>query len=207
MMNDGELITAVKESFSRVHAATPLEVVVRRGRARRARRWIAGLAGAGALAAGAALGVTLLVPGAGPGEVRLAAWSVATRPGGTVTVAISELRDAARLQRTLRADGVPATIRFRNENPPACLYYPYYPQEPRKLDLLMQRIFPQIGFTSSSTGAAFAINRSAIPRGAGLWINVIPPQTRPGPAGSGIDTVGFSTAWALVYASGHCPSP
>jgi hypothetical protein len=203
MMNDADLITAVRESFSGIHAATPLEVVVRRGRMRRARHRIAGLAGAAALAVVAALAVTSLVPGAG--QVRLAAWTVATRPGGTVTVYIHQLRDAAGLQQTLRADGVPATVRFVNQNPPPCLYYPYHPQQPIKLDLLLRAIFLDSGSTASASGAAFAIKPSAIPRGAGVWIQVSPPQNAPGPPGSGLETTSFATAWALVYASGHCP--
>jgi hypothetical protein len=37
-MNDSEVMTAVRDSLSDVHTATPVEQIVRRGRAVRARR-------------------------------------------------------------------------------------------------------------------------------------------------------------------------
>ena len=57
-MNDDELITAVREPFTAVHSTTPVEQIVSRSRAIRARRRIPGVAGALAVAAGAALAVT-----------------------------------------------------------------------------------------------------------------------------------------------------
>ena len=62
-MNDDELITLVRESFTDVHMTTPVEQIASRGRAVRARRRIPALAGALAVAAGAALAVTSLLPG------------------------------------------------------------------------------------------------------------------------------------------------
>jgi hypothetical protein len=50
--------------------------------------------------------------GGGQGTAQLAAYTVATHPDGTIQVTIRELRDAAGLQRTLRADGVPANVTF-----------------------------------------------------------------------------------------------
>ena len=61
-MNDDELITAVREPFTAVHSATPVEQIVSRSRAIRARRRIPGVAGALAVAAGAALAVTAVLP-------------------------------------------------------------------------------------------------------------------------------------------------
>jgi len=39
---------------------------------------------------------------------------------GDIKVTIRELRDPAGLQRTLRADGVPASVTFAGQQNPAC---------------------------------------------------------------------------------------
>ena len=43
-------------------------------------------------------------------SARLAAWTVTRQADGDITVTVNELRDPAGLQRTLRADGVPASV-------------------------------------------------------------------------------------------------
>ena len=50
-MNDHDLITAVRDSFTDVHSTTPVERIVSRSRAIRNRRRIPGLAAATAVAA------------------------------------------------------------------------------------------------------------------------------------------------------------
>ena len=62
-MNDDDLITAVRESFTDVHSDTPVERIVTRSRAVRARRRIPGLAAALTVAAVTVLAVTTLLPG------------------------------------------------------------------------------------------------------------------------------------------------
>ena len=114
-MNDDELMTAVRESFTDVHSATPVEQIVNRSRAVRTRRRIPAMAAALAVVAAAAIAVTTLLPGhqpSGPVTVQLAAWTVVKQADGTVYVTIRELRDPAGLQRTLRADGIPASVTF-----------------------------------------------------------------------------------------------
>jgi hypothetical protein len=115
-MNDSEVMTAVRDSLSDVHTATPVEQIVRRGRAVRARRRIPGVAGALAVAAGAALAVTALVPSGHPASTqppaRLTAWTVTRQSDGAVKVIIREFRDPAGLQAKLRADGVRASVLF-----------------------------------------------------------------------------------------------
>ena len=123
-MNDDTLMTAVREPFTAVHMDTPVEQIVRRGRAVRARRRVLGLAGAAAVAAGATVAVTALLPAGHPAGAQLAAWTVTGQANGTIDVTIRELRDAARLQSTLRADGVPASVTFGSEPNPSCREYP-----------------------------------------------------------------------------------
>jgi hypothetical protein len=60
-MNDDELLTAVKQQRSKVPTTVPVEQVIRRGRAVRARRRVLGLAVALALVAAAVVAVTALL--------------------------------------------------------------------------------------------------------------------------------------------------
>jgi hypothetical protein len=65
------------------------------------------LAGAGVAAATAAIALV-----ATSGDVTPSAYAVQTRPGGAVSVSINSLADAAGLQRSLRAAGVPAVVDY-----------------------------------------------------------------------------------------------
>jgi hypothetical protein len=119
-MNDDELMTAVRESFADIRSNTALERIVSRSRAVRARRRIPAVTGVLALAAGAAVAVTALLPASPtashqpshPVRAQLAAWTVSKGAGGTILVRIREFRDRAGLQRKLRADGIPASVIF-----------------------------------------------------------------------------------------------
>jgi hypothetical protein len=180
--------------------ATPAADIITRVRRRRLRY---GLAAATVIAAVTAL---TLLPGSGSHgggngttPVRLAAWTVSVRPGGRVRVTIRDLRNPAGLQRQLRADGVPATVRFTSQIPRPCLYYPEPAHHPFRL---LDRIFLQNSQAGGQT--VFTINPAAIPAPIGLWINVSPPSPQPGRHGR--RSAGFSAGWTLVYASGRCPS-
>ena len=73
-MNDDQLITMVRESFTGVRTATGVEQIVGRSRVMRARRRVSVLAGALALTlalvAGTALAVTAFHPGGRPASPR-----------------------------------------------------------------------------------------------------------------------------------------
>lgn len=191
-MNDCDMVQLIREPLEDVHATTALSAVIRQGRALRRRRRLGRWGGAGALATGAALGVTML----SSGGTALAAWTVAVQPH-SVMITINQLRDPAGLQRTLRADGVPATVRFNGKMPPSCLLYPGTPSE---IFTLTKRIFYS---SPPSAQAAYAIDTSAIPANVGLWLTVGPVRSA-GQAG-GMTTQTFTGSEALVYASGHCP--
>ncbi len=186
-MNDSELITAVRESFTGVLSDTGAEQIISRGRAMRARRRVPVLAAALAVAAGAAVGVTALTPAqhqaSRPAGAQLAAWTVVKRADGTVLVTIRQLRDPAGLQRRLRADGVPAAVTFfGGTTPRSCRRYPMNVA-------LINRVF-----TSRTMGGfpVMDIHPSALPHGAGVQIN--PPNQQP------VRRV----AIGLVYASPSC---
>ena len=67
-MNDDELITAVRDQRSKVPMTTPVEQIINRGHAVRARRRIPGLAAALAVVAAAVFAVTALLPAGRPGQ-------------------------------------------------------------------------------------------------------------------------------------------
>ena len=159
-MNDDELITAVREAVADVHATTPVEQIRRRGRTVRARRRIPGLAAVAIAAVAATALLTASHPASHRARTELMAWTVAKQRGGTISVTIRELYDPAGLQRTLRADGVPAVVTFYGQGrPPSCR--PYAAGRG-----LLGKIFP-----APLPPAAVVIRPSALPAGAGVYLN------------------------------------
>ena len=190
-------LTAARDALADVRMSRPAETIMNRARKRRVRR---GLTAAAMAAGTAALAVTALLPG-GTGPARLAAWTVTAQPGGRVVVTIRELRDPAGLQRTLHGDGVPATVRFGdNNNPQSCLYYPLSPAQYYRLE---PKVFPADNGDAQGENA-FVIDTAAIPAGVGLWITVGPVQDQAGQ--DGMSSTSFTFGWTFVYASGRCAS-
>lgn len=184
-MNDNELIAVVREQRNKVQMTTPVEQIINRGYAVRARRRIPGLAGVLAVVAAAAFAVIALLPASHPAShqpgVQLAAWTVVKQADGTVSVTIRELRDPAGLQSRLRADGVPASVNFSGQRNLSCQRY-------TAGIALINRVF-----TVQSAGGfpVMVIHPSALPSGAGVEIN---PPAQPA----------IRVAIGLVYASPQC---
>ena len=203
-MNDTKLADAVRsglteacESLSTVHLAIPAsEIMTRADKARRRRRQSV-LTGAGGLAA-AAVAVSIALPGghpaashpvashpavshpavshpaSGPG-VQLTAWTVTRQASGSIQVTFREATDAAGLQRTLRADGVPVSVTFTGQQNPACRPYPAGTGQ--ALRPFGTRTGPLGGPSfihnpkaAYNTPDALVIHPSALPSGAGLQI-------------------------------------
>jgi hypothetical protein len=211
-MNDTKLADAVKsglteacDSLSTVHLAIPAsQIMARADQARRHRR-LGMLAGAGGLAA-VAVAVSVALPAShqaqghppsGP-AARLAAWTVTRQAGGSIQVSFfGELRDPAGLQRTLRADGVPASVTFIGQQNPACQAYPSPPGNPpssfRQPEPFQGPLSRVVGAPfSNPPGDAMVIHPAALPPGAGLQIAVM-RGIPPGPAGP----------WPYPKGSGH----
>jgi hypothetical protein len=217
-MNDNELITVVRESFTGVHTDTPVEQIVSRGRAVRARRRVTGLAGAVALAAAAALAVTTLLPGGPqasprPPAAQLAAWTVTRQADGSIRVTIRELRNPAGLQNKLRADGVPASVTLLGRQNPSCQRYPAsralaHKVFSRTLELIPPpRQGPPAGTPLSRIGVivVMLIHPSALPRGAGVQLATSFTLLPPVAANGGVEHVAHLGAELnLVYASPAC---
>jgi hypothetical protein len=211
-MNDDDLMTIVRHSFTDLHSITPVEKILSRGRAARARRRIPVLAGALAVAGAAVLAVTTLLPGAhqpapqpGTSPARLAAWTVTRQADGTIRVTIFELRDPAELQRQLRADGVPASVTLVGQENPACRPYPASPElRKRVLSITFDVIpSPHKGPPPSNSPPqpnlvmVFHINPRALPAGTGVQIATSFSPVRPGLARASLGN-------GLVYASPQC---
>jgi hypothetical protein len=186
-MNDNELITALREQRDKVPMNTPVEQIISRGRAVRARRRIPRVAGALGAAAAVAFAVSVALPAGHPASeprAQLAAWTVARQADGSIQVTIRELRDPAGLQRTLRADGVPASVTFTGQENPACQPYLGAGGNMAVSDRAWRR------------DRILVIRPSALPSGTGLQIY---PFFYPGPGGSFV-----YVAWGLVQASPQC---
>ena len=180
MVNDAEVITAVRASYAEIHLDVPLDVIVRRGRRLRAQRRLPGLAGAAGTAAALELAVAALVPGSGSmGTGRLAAWTVVSQQDGSVRVALrgAQIRDVAGLQDKLRADGIPARVtRIGYLRPPlsvpGCQVSGDWSAGPGGISYaLWHKIFygPHTGQQSNH---AFWVYRSAIPHGLGVLVDI-----------------------------------
>jgi hypothetical protein len=179
-MNDSETVdvvrdslTTAKDSLIGVHVNTPLDAIVRNGRARRRRHRLTGLTGAMAVTAGVAMAVIALASSGHPASqlghsashpliARLAAWTVAKQANGDIKITIRELSDPSGLQSTLRADGVPANVSSSTQFDPSCQRYPM-------TQALFTSIYrPQKGVGSGNT--VLVIHPSALPTGAGVEI-------------------------------------
>jgi hypothetical protein len=177
------------------------------------RRFI--LAGAAGIAASVAVALAFILPGStghtgSSGE--FAAWTVVKQPGGSVMVTLHEVRDPARLQRTLRADGIPAHVYVAGHKDPGtgipgCHVYP--PGVPGGTSFsLWRRVF--FGPHTKVTTYDFWVYPSAIPSGFGVGITILvgpsklsnnPRDQHPGAdAGYGVNGIGLS----LVKATPRC---
>jgi hypothetical protein len=206
-MNNDELITMVRESVTGVHMTIPEEQIVSRSAAIRARRRIPAAAGALAVAGGAALAVTALVPSghqAGhPVSVRLAAWTVTRQASGDIDVTINQLKNPAGLQTTLRADSLPVNVSFSGPAPSASCQ-PYNNVSKSVLSAVVQ-------LSPGGKSAHFAIDPSALPSGTGLAIydnpgGGAPPPSPPAQGTGNPPPAGLTgpLAFGLVHSSQQC---
>jgi hypothetical protein len=184
MNEDRELLTAVRESLTGVTLSIPLEATIHRGRKLRARRRIAGISGAAVIAIVTALTVTGLGNGSSSApQERLAAWTVTDLPHGLIVVRISQLRDPAGLQRTLRAHGVPAAVAFQGGTlsltpplPRDCGDIGLSPEADTQLQVRILDITPghpmPMATHDGRRTIALVIRPAAIPKGIGLNLTV-----------------------------------
>jgi hypothetical protein len=190
-------LTTARDSLTEVQMTTPLDTIVRHGRARRRRHRLTGLAGAAVVAVGTVLAVTALLPASHPASrpprIQLAAWMVVKQPGGIIDVTIRELHDPAGLQAALRADGVPASVSFGNGQQTACRSYPGGGFMTSTNTAMFNRVFPP-----GPPSAAVSIRPSVLPSGTGVLLAFLQrshPQT-------GLPVIQLEAA--VVQASPQC---
>jgi hypothetical protein len=117
-MNDEDLITAVRDSFTDVRSATPVELIVSRSRTVRARRRVRALTAALAVAGAAAVAVTSLLPGSRVGVAPSATNSLRARLVAAV--------DGARGDILVAQGGLSGTGQHGGSE--QTLTYPWYPR-------------------------------------------------------------------------------
>jgi hypothetical protein len=232
-MSDADVLRAAAESLSAIPmpSAPAATTIITTGRARRRRR-MAGLSVAGTAAvtlvalglSGALGGTSHQLSGAAshqPTHVQLAAWTVTELADGNISVRISQFKDPAGLQSTLRADGVPASVTFASQRNPACHPYPggtpgagSVPPSPLRASTLLKQVFPkpyqQLG-SLPGTGPARMVKAGppAPPPSGNRTVIVIDPSALPRNAGVQLATNDAATALGLpvvVYASPQCTS-
>jgi hypothetical protein len=135
------------------------------------------LAGAGAVAAAA---VVTLVAAGGDGQTA-AAYDLAPRADGEVTVTIHSLSDAAGLQRSLRAAGVPAVVSY--DGPVTCPAPDGPPAQTRGA----------AGATTGGGPAPSTTERGTTEHGAPAGAAKTPPRTMTSRVGVGSGTDGQTT--------------
>lgn len=145
-------------------------------RSRRMTRRRLVLAGIPALAAAVvAVAVSVALPGGHPAgrprggaRAQLAAWTVTRQADGSIQVTFREMRDAAGLQRVLRADGVPASVTFPGTENPACRNLPTSHPRLGQTSGLLDGVVSLGHHNGRPTPYAFVIYPAALPPGAGL---------------------------------------
>jgi len=149
-----DTITELIREGTAIHSRTTLDQVTRaaRSRKRRLHGAITAVAVAGSTAGALALQSV--------GGVAPAAWAVERSASDTVTVTIAQLRDAAGLQRTLRADGVAASVDYASH---PCAY----PPAP-----LLSGIKAFTASTAPGALEVVQIHPAALPPGTTLMISI-----------------------------------
>jgi hypothetical protein len=172
----------VSDGLSGLDMDTPAEDIIAAGNSRRRRR-LAAVAAAGVTLAGLALGVPALT-GSGPAApssanrpasmapTQLVAFSVVSKPNGTVLLTLSkkQFADPDAVRKALSEAGVPAVVSVGS----ICHSVPA---------LKLDRIFPSQ--TEADASTVLTINPSAIPKGAVVAISYHDPSTN-GPVVIGV---------------------
>jgi hypothetical protein len=183
-MNDDDLITTVRESFTGVRSTTSVAQIVKRSRAVRARRRIPGaFSGLAVVTAAAvvlglglsgAFGSSGAAPARGTGTIRTASFTLVEHANHAVTLTINPhvLFDAAALRNALHEDGIPALVTsgsFCSSNPPLAAF--------SQVEYWRPGVGHNLGggtFIVSKVG--LTINPAAMPAGTELSFGVFQPR-------------------------------
>jgi hypothetical protein len=154
-------------------------------------------------------------------HAKMVAWTVTRLADGDISVSISQFKNPAGLQSTLRADGVPASVTFASQRNQACQPYPggavspgSGPPTPLRPSALLKQVFPDpyqvLGPTPGAGPARMvrASGRPAAPPSGNRTVIVIDPSALPRNAGVQLAPVNADATDLLlpvvVYASAQC---
>jgi hypothetical protein len=152
---------------------------------RRRRRALTQWSAGGATAAIAVAGVTLALTSAPAARhpaptlpsAQLAAWTVTRQADGNIDLTVRQWHDVAGLQRTLRADGVPASVLLPGQHNP-CQFYGGTQARLHLLPRVLSGRNVPAGPVRATT-IIWVIHPSALPSGAGLQFGVDPIAISP----------------------------
>jgi hypothetical protein len=180
--NAAELTGAVRQRLAGEFGPPPRRDRRVPGRGRPGRRRLLLAAGAITAAAATAIVVPAVLPGRDAGSLVTAAWAVQHNQDGTVEVTFKQARDAIGLQRALRAEGVPAYVRYIpwvstgnghyrpaqtcGQTGPGNL-----PGGQRNVAILGE-VFPFLAAGGAPRGDALTIRPAGIPKGDAILIEV-----------------------------------
>jgi hypothetical protein len=172
-MNDADVLDQLRDALADVRMEIPLEAIVARGQHTRRRRHLRMLAAAGVAASVVVAGaVSLGHPGSppappDPATAQLAAFTVASTPGGVTALTLRKGEqyrlDPGALRQALAAHGIPAVVTVGE----ICDTSP----EPDGLDQVLSA-------RKDANGAVYlTINPAALPAGVELSIGYYPTGT------------------------------
>jgi hypothetical protein len=143
---------------------------------RRKPRWKARLAVSGALAAAAAVAAAMVLPAGSPGGAP-PAFAVTENTDGEIVVDITDIRDAAGLERKLEEHGLKADVRYTPQNK-VCVNREFWearmggrPKPHDAEDPMFHKLRGKVRLTEPQPGTIrFTIDRSDVPPEWGLVI-------------------------------------
>ena len=167
--NDDDLYDHVRTEFGPVRLRDTLDNVTARGQELRRRRYAVTALGVVLIAAattfGLALGHAADTTPDRPSPLQPAAWSVEAEPDGTVVLTIRQLTDADQLSATLKENGVPARVEFKQLGPgqvAGCV------ENGQPASPLLYDVMPMPLGLSNGNERVFTIRRDLMPPGASL---------------------------------------
>lgn len=214
-MSDADVLRAAADSLSTIpmRRAPDTAAIISTGRARRRRR-MTGLSIAGTAAVTVvALGLSGAFGSTGhhlshPAHARLAAWTVTELADGNISLTINQLKDPSGLQSTLRADGLPASVTFSDQQNPACQPYPGgSPGSIQFATPLLKQVFPKPyqDLPQQQPGPPLPVTDPG--PSPNTIVIVIDPSALPGNAGVHLGASSGDNAVlvpSVVYASAQC---
>jgi hypothetical protein len=163
------------DQLQEIVAARPAPTVVAQRRPRRRRLALAGVSVATATAA-----VAPVVTGS---DVTPSAYAVQPRADGSVTVAIRGLEDAAGLQRSLRAAGVPANVDYAPAGRAGCVTPPPHPSGPTETGTTRSSrrdVGPSLSGPGPGPGPGVRVSTRVSSGDDGVTFSIDPGNLKPG---------------------------